>query len=557
MRLLAVILLLDWAASDELAQLRLEVQQLRQRIEERQLQSADDINQQLLQKVEEAREQAASQSTALDTIWLLACGTLCMFMHVGFAMVESGSCRAKNASDVLIKNVLGLCVGSVAWWACGWALAFGTSYHGLVGTTGFVGEDLLVSGGNGGALTYAETCDEGCTSKLVHWFFQWAFCTTTASIVSGGVAERIKCSNFAVFTFLMSTAVYPVIVSWTWGGGWLSTLLEVGYTDFAGSGVVHLTGGTAALVGASILGPRGNRFLKPAGFEAHNLPLVVLGTLFLWAGWLAFNAGSSGALHDSDTAALTAQAVMNTVIAGAAGGMTTILIRLALIKKYDLTGLCNGVLAGCVSITAGCANMNAGAAFVTATLGACFYLATSHLLLRWQIDDPVDASPVHGACGLWGVLAAAIFDWGGLERYHGGNGWTCWGYSDCIVDAKSAALLVQLVAGVTIVAWAGTISFAFFRISACFGCLRVDERCEEEGIDATEFAQSTAYTLNERERMCIELRVSADLGTPLKFAEACFIQEAAEREEAEAQQRCRAMADGRNRAQDVTGRVGT
>ena len=193
-----------------------------------------------------------------------------------------------------------------------------------------------------------------------------------------------------------------------------------------GSGVVHLTGGVAGLAGTYILGPRRGRFTNPEEFECHNLPLVVLGTFALWFGWYGFNPGSTLTMKSGADGALAAQVAMNTTLSAATGGITVFLLRYAIMHKYDVGALCNGILAGLVSITAGCGNMESGSAFATGLIGGFVYQAASMLLQKLQIDDPVDASPVHGFCGAWGVIAAGLFDWGrGMDTYHGWSGFGC------------------------------------------------------------------------------------------------------------------------------------
>ena len=201
---------------------------------------------------------------------------------------------------------------------------------------------------------------------------------------------------------------------------------ESGNLTVPGSGVVHLTGGVSGLAGTVILGPRKGRFTNPEEFECHNLPLVVLGTFALWFGWYGFNPGSTLTMKSGSDGALAAQVAMNTTLAAATGGITVFMLRYFIMKKYDVGALCNGILAGLVSITAGCGNMESGSAFATGLIGAFVYQAASMLLQKLHIDDPVDASPVHGFCGAWGVIAAGLFDWGrGIDHYHGWSGFGC------------------------------------------------------------------------------------------------------------------------------------
>ena len=330
----------------------------------------------------------------------------------------------------LLRNV---CVGTLGWWVFGWAFAYGsqgTPANGFIGTDGFFGIGFYTIDATTGVISPLASCDaDGCQSTMLSWFFQWAFCTAGATIVSGGVAERVKSPTYAVYAFFMASFIYPIIVAWSWGGGFLATITSVGYMDFAGSGVVHLTGGVSALAGTIVLGPRKGRFENPEEFECHNLPLVVLGTFALWFGWYGFNPGSTLGMHDGATGALAAQVAMNTTLAAATGGITVFLLRYAIMKKYDVGGLCNGILAGLVSITAGCGNVECGSAFAIGLVGAFVYQGSSMLLQKLKIDDPVDASPVHGFCGIWGVLAAGFLDWGkGIDQYHGWSGQAMTGF---------------------------------------------------------------------------------------------------------------------------------
>ena len=424
-----------------------------------------------------------------------------------------------HAEDALIKNILSLCVGTLGWWSFGWGFAKGTLVQGFVGTSGFFGSELLAGSGPS-QITATVACDDICPTNLSLWFFNWAFCTTATTIVSGAVLERARSSAYAIYTFLMSGFMYPLVVAWTWSGGWLDNLFDVGYTDFAGSCVVHVAGGIGALVGSALLGPRLHRFdlSQAEAYEPHNLPMVVLGTLFLWVGWYAFNAGSTLSMHSKETAALAAQIAVNTALSGSSGGTTVFLIRVATTKKYDVAGMCNGILAGVVSITAGCANMDAGSALIVAAVGGLVYTGFSSLLKRLHIDDPVDASSVHLACGIWGTLAAMLFDWGeGFRYYHGQNGWTCLSSLHsrpsglppaCSTGIVATALAVQLVLILCVIGWVGLSSLAILKSLSVFAGLRVKEGAEQGGLDAAQYAQTNAYSLEERESPNFWRRIS-------------------------------------------------
>ncbi|CAE7209121.1 amtB [Symbiodinium microadriaticum] len=452
-----------------------------------------------------ATEKAALEATdgsmgaAMDTLWLCLCGALVMFMHAGFAMLETGCCRSKNASNVLMKNLVNVCVGTLGWWVLGYAFAYGGGINRFIGTTNFLGEGFYTKDASGNIL--APGCaNNACQSTALAWFFQWAFCTAGATIVSGAVAERVQGPTYASYAFVMTSLIYPVVVHWGWSGsGFLGDILDVGVMDFAGSGIVHLTGGVSGLAGTIVLGPRKGRFVNPEEFEPHNLPLVVFGTFALWFGWYGFNPGSTLGMSDGATGALAAQVAMNTTIAAATGGITVFLLRYIILRKYDVGGLCNGILAGLVSITAPCGNIECGSAFAVGFIGALVYQGSSMLLQKLKIDDPVDASPVHGFCGIWGVLAAGLFDWGkGFDHFHGWSGWGCMTDDSgaCQTGINGSALGAQVILILMVIAWAGTISALTFALLKWWGALRISEDTEDMGLDAKAHSPPKAYAFS-------------------------------------------------------------
>eukprot|EP00933_Yihiella_yeosuensis_P056505 TRINITY_DN5571_c0_g2_i1.p1 TRINITY_DN5571_c0_g2~~TRINITY_DN5571_c0_g2_i1.p1 ORF type:complete len:557 (+),score=109.47 TRINITY_DN5571_c0_g2_i1:239-1909(+) len=466
---------------------------------ERKLSVAQPANKTYVTK-KEFDEQVHSMYGAMDTMWLCLCGALVMIMHAGFAMLEAGCCRMKNAQNVLMKNLVNVCVGTLGWWIFGWGFAYGSTRDGklgnkFIGYEQFAGSGFFSNADNG----KIEILGGGDTSLSLSWFFQWTFCTAGATIVSGGVAERVKSASYALFAFVMASFIYPVIVAWSWGGGWLSEFADVGYMDFAGSGIVHLTGGVAALAGTCVLGARHGRWTNPDEFGPHNLPLVVLGTFILWFGWFGFNPGSTLSMHDKHKAALAAQVAMNTTVAAATGGLMVFSIRYGLTRLYDVGGLCNGILAGLVSITAGCSTVETGSAFCIAICGACFYQAASMLLVMLKIDDPVDAVPVHGGCGIWGILSAALFDWGqGFEYFHGWNGLSC--VTDpvtgkCMEGAGVKALGANIVLILVVIGWSGTWASLTFLLLKKTGLLRIDPETEDMGLDMRHHSPPKAYQL--------------------------------------------------------------
>mmetsp|Transcript_8328 Transcript_8328/g.22049 ORF Transcript_8328/g.22049 Transcript_8328/m.22049 type:complete len:612 (+) Transcript_8328:69-1904(+) len=460
---------------------------------------------------------------ALSHVWLLLCGALVMFMQAGFAMVEAGCCRAKNVQNILLKNLFDVCIGTLGWWALGWSIAYGRSEvksdilvfgeeNGLKvpfnGHTYYVGN----FGGTGFMSAYSDGREEP-SDKMMNWFFQWAFCSAAATIVSGGVAERVNFMGYALFSVLMTGIIYPVVVASTWGGGWLAEVTLVSYMDFAGSGVVHMAGGVGALVGALCAGPRIGRWEHPEKFVPHSLPLVVLGTFILWFGWYGFNCGSTLSMKDIATGMLAAQVAMNTTLAAATGGITVFLMNLR--WKYDIGSFCNGILAGLVSITAPCGNVACGSAVLIGMYGGVLYQLTSWLMKRLRIDDPVDAFAVHGMCGAWGVLAAVFFDWGlGFDKFHGWKGFDCVkdAGGQCMSGAWKEAFSANLLEILFVVVWVGLSSACIFLPLRLAGLLRASESDQLAGFDEVKHSPSKAYTWDAQSQEVVPSSPGADLG---------------------------------------------
>merc|ERR1719217_1490640 len=471
-------------------------------------------------------------------MWLLICGTFVFFMHAGFAMLETGNARAKSAQAILIKNLITVCMGTVGWYLLGWSLAYGGDVKtakweeggfedcDMDENTMGCGDGYADNGVIGGAHMFAgsgflgkgEEVDKAWAEGVITptglptmWFFQWAFCTAGASIVSGGIAERVRFPGYMFFSFCMTAFIYPVVVCSTWGYGWLETFKKdkdgnpiAGYIDFAGSGVVHLCGGIGSLVGAIIVGKRAGRFDPEFDdeFSPHSQPLIVLGTFILWFGWCGFNSGSTLGLSDSGTALLAAHVMMNTTLSAATGGLTVFLLQFAITRKFDCAALCNGVLAGLVSITAGCSNVESGSAVFIGFLGAFIYIGSSTLAHKFQIDDPVDASSVHGSCGIWGCIAAALFDFGaGTDKHHGWGGFSATSWTE---DGETKymttgdALGANLAEVAFVIVWSGGLCGVVFGILMKAGFLRVDEDLEGKGMDH-ECASPTAYNIKASE----------------------------------------------------------
>jgi len=441
----------------------------------------------------------ADLQSACNHIWLLLCGALVMFMQAGFAMVESGCCRAKNVQNILMKNLVDVCIGTMCWWAWGWTLAYGIAdgdNHAFANSNQFFG------------MGFTEVNSDGIFTPSPYmrdWFFQWAFCSAAATIVSGGVAERVQFPGYVIFTFVMTSWIYPVVVHWTWGYGWLAggedySINDTGFMDFAGSGIVHMCGGVAALVGAAVVGPRKGRFDADSGesFDPHSLPLIVLGTFILWFGWYGFNCGSTLGLQDAGEGAMAAQVAMNTTLAAATCGLTLLILRFAIFRKYDIGGMCNGILAGLVSITAGCGNVECGSAVLIGLIGAFVYQGASSLLQKVKVDDPIDAFAVHGACGAWGTLAAGLFDWGtGVDYFNGWSGWSCVGGEDaCVSGAFGEALTANILEIVCIAGWTAFHSIIIFLPLKLAGLLRAPDDSQDRGMDEVKHSPPKAYAMD-------------------------------------------------------------
>ncbi len=351
---------------------------------------------------EEAVSPIDNLQNGLNTVWVLLGAFLVFFMQAGFGMVESGFIRAKNTCNILTKNFLDFCMASLGFFLIGYGLMFGDG-NGFVGTKGWC------------LMGLAEDVDG--LPLFAFWLFQAAFCGAAATIVAGGMAERMKFVGYLIYSFIISALVYPVIGHWVWGGGWLAGM---GFGDFAGSTVVHTVGGFAALVGTIILKPREGKF-SPDGsanvLAGHSIPLASLGVFILWFGWFGFNAGSTLGVNGGSSIARVA---INTNLAAAMGGIIAMITVWKRFGKPDLSMAMNGALAGLVAITAPCAFVDPWAALVIGGIGGWVVVRGVELLDKLQIDDPVGAVPVHGLCGVWGTLAVGIFGKASLDLANDG-----------------------------------------------------------------------------------------------------------------------------------------
>jgi len=337
----------------------------------------------------------------LNSFSFLVNGALVMFMAAGFAMLESGLVRSKNTATICLKNITLYAIAGIMFYALGYNLMY-------MDVTGYIGSLMPWAADDAAALAEAGANFEAGYSASSDWFFQMVFVATAASIVSGTVAERIKLWPFLIFTVVLTSIIYPIQGSWTWGGGWLT---EMGFLDFAGSSIVHSVGGWAALTGAIILGARKGKY--GANGSVHpipgaNLPLATLGTFILWLGWFGFNGGSVLALDSASNAVAMANVFANTNMAAAGGVVAAVILTQLVYKKVDLSMALNGAIGGLVSITAGPDTPTLGSAILIGGVGGAIVVFAVPLLDKLRIDDVVGAIPAHLMCGIWGTMAVPL-----------------------------------------------------------------------------------------------------------------------------------------------------
>jgi ammonium transporter, Amt family len=404
-----------------------------------------------------------SAISPIDTLWVLMAAFFVFFMQAGFGMVEAGFIRSKNTCNILTKNFVDYCSASIMFFLVGYAFMFGTG-NSFIGWDGFaLGGDAV---GKDGSASVASNLP-----IWAFWLFQAAFCGAAATIVAGGMAGRMKFVAYLLYTVVISGLVYPIVGHWIWGGGWLS---EMGFHDFAGSTVVHATGGCAALVGTFLLGPRLGKYQgsKIKAILGHSIPLASLGVFILWFGWFGFNPGSTLGISDGNTNA-AAMVAMNTNLSAAAGALSAMVTIWIFAGKPDLGMTMNGCLAGLVAITAPCAVVSPTASLLIGAIGGVIVVLGTLLLDKIRIDDPVGAFPVHGMNGIWGTLSIGLFantdDFTGL--FYGG-GFKLLGIQ---------ALGTLAVAGFVI----ASMGLVFLTIKKTIG-LRVSKEEELRGLDITE-----------------------------------------------------------------------
>ncbi len=412
-------------------------------------------------------------TSALDQAWLMITAFMVFFMQAGFAMVEAGFVRSKNVVNILMKNILDGCIGAISFWAVGWAFAYGVDSEGSAG--GFIGTHNFFLHG---------------FDDYASWIFQFAFAATAATIVSGAMAERTKFQAYLFYSVFISAIIYPVVVHWAWdGNGWLSAFAEDpiatnGYIDFAGSGVVHMVGGFAGLMGAILVGPRLGKFSRGGGVNpipGHNISIAVLGMFILWFGWYGFNPGSTLALSGG-FAALAAKVAVNTTLAAGAGTVAMTFLSKARTGKYDIGLTINGALGGLVGITAPCATVDPWASVVIGAVAAVIVLFGVEFLDKIGIDDPVGAVSVHGLGGLWGVLAVGLFSsQGGIAQAY-----TASDQYGVLLGGGIEQLGVQALGAASIIVWTCLTSGLLFLVIKYTIGLRVSEEEELRGLDMDE-----------------------------------------------------------------------
>ncbi|MDD5423776.1 MAG: ammonium transporter [Candidatus Omnitrophica bacterium] len=408
---------------------------------------------------------AQNPNAPVDYVWVLVCGFLVFFMQAGFAMVEAGFCRAKNATNLMAKNTIDFVIASLIFMAFGFALMMGQDYKGLIGTSGW--------------FLHGKDYDVG---RYLMFFWQLVFAGTAATIVSGAVAERLKFKAYFLYSIMVTAIIYPIYGHWVWGGGWLSKLpFGIGHVDFAGSGVVHTIGGVVGLAGAIVLGPRFGKFnkeRKPRAIPGHSITLAALGTFILWFGWFGFNPGSTFSAHQLRIAVIA----VNTNLAAAAGAAVAILLVFMKTKKWDVGMMLNGCLAGLVAITAPCAWVEAWAAVVIGAIAGALVVIGVYFWENRGVDDPVGAVSVHGMNGIWGLISVGIF----ADGTYGLGSTEAPFVKGLLYGGGYGQLIAQLIGAAVCVSWAFVLGFAGFKLMDKFFGIRVSPQEELKGLDVQE-----------------------------------------------------------------------
>ena len=405
--------------------------------------------------MEDYTELLNQQIFAIDTVWVALCAALIFFMEAGFALLEAGFVRSKNAMSIIAKVIIDITFGGIAFFIVGFGIAYGSSNGWFAIDFGIMNKDL------GLGLT---------VSNNLFWFIQLGFAIAAISIVSGALAERMKLFSYAILVIFFCALVYPIVANWVWNpNGWLAIR---GFNDFAGSAAVHAMGGFAALAAAIVLGPRIGKYSKDGKsntIPGHNLPLASVGAFILWFGWFGFNPGSSlGAVGNWE---LIGSVVVNTFLASASGGIATMIYTYFTYSKIDITMVINGVLAGLVSITAGCNVVGPTSAIIIGAIAGVLVDVAVVFFDKIKVDDPVGAIAVHGVNGLFGTMAVGFFAIEGGLFYGGGI----------------SLLVTQILGVITIALFSFTVTFIIMKFLKLTIGVRISSEDEEAGIDASSF----------------------------------------------------------------------
>ena len=406
------------------------------------------------------------ESLTTNNVWMMLCAALVFFMHLGFSFLEIGLTRQKNTINILFKNFFIITMGLIAYCLIGFNLMYPGDFN-------IIGNGIL--GFAGAGLDSATAADLGYNNGYTYWtdfLFQGMFAATAGTIISGAVAERIKINSFMLIVFIYITIVYPIVGSWQWGSGFLSTLTEkVGFYDFAGSTLVHSVGGWAALIIISLLGARKDKFDSsgnPVAIPGSNIPLSAAGVLILWLGWFGFNGGSVLSADPANTSLV----LVTTCLAAAAGGIGASLLSTLLYKNLDITMFMNGILGGLVGITAGADQMGPTEAIIIGSIGGVIVVLGVAFLDKCKLDDPVGAIPVHLFAGIWGTLAVGIF---GASA----------GFSQFMVQLASVGIVGLFCVICTLI--------ITLIVKSVIG-LRVSEQEEEQGLDLAEHGTKAYFS---------------------------------------------------------------
>lgn len=405
--------------------------------------------------MEDYTELLNQQIFAIDTVWVALCAALIFFMEAGFALLEAGFVRSKNAMSIIAKVIIDITFGGIAFFIVGFGIAYGSSNGWFAIDFGIMNKDLGIG------LT---------VSNNLFWFIQLGFAIAAISIVSGALAERMKLFSYAILVIFFCALVYPIVANWVWNpNGWLAIR---GFNDFAGSAAVHAMGGFAALAAAIVLGPRIGKYSKDGKsntIPGHNLPLASVGAFILWFGWFGFNPGSSlGAVGNWE---LIGSVVVNTFLASASGGIATMIYTYFTYSKIDITMVINGVLAGLVSITAGCNVVDPTSAIIIGAIAGVLVDVAVVFFDKIKVDDPVGAIAVHGVNGLFGTMAVGFFAIEGGLFYGGGI----------------SLLITQILGVITIALFSFTVTFIIMKFLKLTIGVRISSEDEEAGIDASSF----------------------------------------------------------------------